>query len=74
MKKFILLILSLLFITAFGFAQRANLNGLTIVIDPGHGGYNGANDRQIPVPGITPTEYFWESQSNWEKEIGRAHV
>jgi N-acetylmuramoyl-L-alanine amidase len=71
MKKFILLILSLLFITAFGFAQRTDLSGMTIVIDPGHGGYNTASDRQISIPGISVSgqreTYFWESLGNWKK-------
>ena len=71
MKKFILLILSLLFITAFGFAQRTDLSGITIVIDPGHGGYNPETDRQITIPGISvPGQretYFWESLGNWHK-------
>ena len=71
MKKFILLLLSILFITAFGFAQpRPNLNGLRIMIDPGHGGYN-STDRQTTIPGISVAgqnnTYFWESVGNWDK-------
>jgi N-acetylmuramoyl-L-alanine amidase len=75
MKKFILLLLSILFITAFGFAQtppqpRPNLNGLRIMIDPGHGGYN-SSDRQTNIPGISVAgqnnTYFWESVGNWDK-------
>jgi N-acetylmuramoyl-L-alanine amidase len=74
MKKYILLIVSLLFITAVGFAQRTDFSGLTIVIDPGHSGYN-SNDRQLSlpdlnIPGLPVWQaYFWESYSNWCKAL-----
>jgi len=64
----------LLFITTVGFAQRTDLSGLTIVIDPGHGGYN-SNDRQVSlpdlnIPGLPVWQaYFWESYSNWCKAL-----
>jgi len=71
MKKFFLLIISLLLITAFSLAQQGSgLEGKVIVIDPGHGGY-GPNDRQMPIPDISvPGQndtYFWESWGNWNK-------
>jgi N-acetylmuramoyl-L-alanine amidase len=46
------------------FAQRTDLSGLKICIDPGHGGHNEANDRLV-----TPDEgtVFWESESNLKK-------
>ena len=66
MKKCILLIVSLLFITALSFAQRTDLSGLTLVIDPGHGGHNPENDRHIiPDPGVN----FWESEGNFHKAL-----
>lgn len=39
------------------------LEGVKICIDPGHGGYEAANDRFIPQTG------FWESLSNWVKAL-----
>ncbi|MEW6512150.1 MAG: Ig-like domain-containing protein [Bacteroidota bacterium] len=48
------------------FAQRTDLSGLKICIDPGHGGHNPANDRHlVPDPGID----FWESESNFQKAL-----
>ncbi|MGE5357081.1 MAG: N-acetylmuramoyl-L-alanine amidase [Deltaproteobacteria bacterium] len=39
----------------------AQLSGIKICIDPGHGGYDPANDRKIELPyGII----FWESEGN----------
>lgn len=47
-------------------AQRSDLSGLKICIDPGHGGYDPADDRHVvPDPGID----FWESESNWQKAL-----
>ncbi len=47
-------------------AQRTDLSGIKICIDPGHGGYNAANDRHvIPDAGID----FWESESNFRKAL-----
>ena len=37
------------------------LTGARIVIDPGHGGHDAANDRYIAATG------FWESDGNWAK-------
>lgn len=46
--------------------QRLDLSGLTICIDPGHGGNNPDNDRLVvPNPGIN----FWESESNFQKAL-----
>jgi len=48
------------------FAQRADLSGIKICIDPGHGGNNPANDRHlVPDPGTD----FWESESNFQKAL-----
>lgn len=47
-------------------AQRTDLSGIKICIDPGHGGHNAANDRHlIPDPGTD----FWESESNFQKAL-----
>lgn len=47
-------------------AQTGDLSGLKFCIDPGHGGYNAANDRHvIPDPGTD----FWESESNFQKAM-----
>lgn len=43
-----------------------NFTGLKFCIDPGHGGYNAANDRRVePDPG----NVFWESESNFRKAL-----
>ncbi len=63
MKKLILFLALVFGISCFALAQRADLSGIKICIDPGHGGYND-NDRHIvPEAGID----FWESESNFEK-------
>ncbi len=63
MKKLILLTIVM---SAFSFSQLANLNGIKICIDPGHGGNNPANDRYVvPDPGSD----FWESESNFQKAL-----
>lgn len=47
-------------------ALAQGLTGMTIVIDPGHGGNNPANDRRLePDPG----NVFWESESNFQKAL-----
>ncbi len=64
MKYYFSLLLILFF--EISFAQRKDLSGLKICIDPGHGGHNAANDRHvIPDPGID----FWESESNFQKAL-----
>jgi N-acetylmuramoyl-L-alanine amidase len=61
--KSILVLLVVVSLTIF--AQRNDLSGLKITIDPGHGGY-GPNDRHvIPDVGLD----FWESESNWHKAL-----
>jgi N-acetylmuramoyl-L-alanine amidase/PKD repeat protein len=53
-----IVIFNLLFLAFYGSAQ---LNGIRICIDPGHGGYDPANDRKIELPyGLI----FWESEGN----------
>jgi N-acetylmuramoyl-L-alanine amidase len=43
------------------YSASAQLNGIKICIDPGHGGYDPANDRKIELPyGLV----FWESEGN----------
>jgi N-acetylmuramoyl-L-alanine amidase len=61
MRRFLFILLFL--VPAISSAQ---LEGLVIVIDPGHGGHNPANDRHlIPDPGVD----FWESESNFQKAL-----
>jgi len=46
----------------FTMSSFAQLQGVKICIDPGHGGHDGANDRRIELPhGII----FWESEGNF---------
>ncbi len=66
MRRLALVVLAALLAPSFLLAQRTDLSGLTICIDPGHGGYDPADDRHIvPDPGID----FWESESNWQKAL-----
>lgn len=66
MKRFALSILLTLFISIPLWSQRADLSGIKICIDPGHGGHNPANDRYlVPDPGTD----FWESESNFQKAL-----
>jgi N-acetylmuramoyl-L-alanine amidase len=63
MKRLFSLLAVVLVYASFAFSQRADLSGLKICIDPGHGGVN-SNDRPLsPDPG---TNYF-ESESNLKK-------
>lgn len=66
MKRLALSILFILFVSVPLRAQRADLSGIKICIDPGHGGHNPANDRHlVPDPGTD----FWESESNFQKAL-----
>lgn len=49
----------------------ADLTGLKIYINPGHGGYDGANDRNVlTIPyAYGDTLGFWESSSNLRKGL-----
>jgi N-acetylmuramoyl-L-alanine amidase len=47
-------------------AQRTDLSGVKICIDPGHGGHNAANDRHL-IPDLGTD--FWESESNFQKAL-----
>lgn len=51
--------------------QAANLNGVKIYINPGHGGYDGANDRNLVTINfpLGDTLGFWESYSNLQKGL-----
>ncbi len=67
-NKYIFSIIISLF---FSFNAFAQLQGIKICIDPGHGGHDAANDRRIELPhGLI----FWESEGNFmtsqnEKEL-----
>lgn len=57
-RKFLIF---LLITGAFYNIACGQLNGIKICIDPGHGGYDPANDRKIELPyGLI----FWESEGN----------
>lgn len=65
MKKSTLLLLSCLSLTV----SAQDLSGLKIYLNPGHGGYNGANDRNVVIAPFAPgdTLGFWESKANLDK-------
>jgi N-acetylmuramoyl-L-alanine amidase len=65
MRRGTLLIVAAL-LASSAFSQRTDLAGLKFCIDPGHGGYNEADDRHVvPDPGTD----FWESESNFRKAL-----
>lgn len=68
MKKLYILLISLLVSTSI-FSE--DLIGLKIYINPGHGGYDGANDRNVlTVPyALGDTLGFWESWTNLRKGL-----
>lgn len=59
----LLVVLTLLAPAAF---TQTDLTGIKICIDPGHGGYNAANDRHV-IPDVGTD--FWESESNLQKAM-----
>lgn len=65
MKKSTLILLSCLSLTV----SAQDLSGLKIFLNPGHGGYNGANDRNVVIAPFLQgdTLGFWESKSNLDK-------
>jgi len=68
MKKLIGILLALVVCSGM---SAADLTGKKIYINPGHGGYNGANDRNlitINYP-LGDTLGFWESYSNLQKGL-----
>lgn len=52
-------------------AIAADFTGIKIYVNPGHGGYNGANDRNLPTINyaLGDTLGFWESSSNLAKGL-----
>ncbi|OPZ01900.1 MAG: N-acetylmuramoyl-L-alanine amidase [Bacteroidetes bacterium ADurb.BinA395] len=68
MKK----IISFFFVLMLIFSAKAvDFTGIKIYINPGHGGYNGANDRNVQtIPfALGDTLGFWESASNLTKGL-----
>ncbi len=68
MKKItgiLIVLLSVISISAKDFT------GIKIYINPGHGGYDGANDRNLPTINyaLNDTLGFWESSSNLKKGL-----
>ena len=68
MKKIIGIFL-MLFVCLSSYAT--DFTGVKIYINPGHGGYNGANDRNIATINFAlgDTLGFWESWSNLQKGL-----
>lgn len=68
MKKYILLTLTLL--CGLGLGAK-DLSGVKIYVNPGHGGFDAANDRNIiTIPfGANDTCGLWESSSNLTKGL-----
>jgi len=62
-----------IFLTLFMFAtlQAGDFTGVKIYINPGHGGYDGANDRNLVTINyaLGDTLGFWESWSNLQKGL-----
>jgi N-acetylmuramoyl-L-alanine amidase len=66
MRRVISLVVLVFIVAGHVFCQRANLSGIKICIDPGHGGHSDATDRHvIPDPGTN----FYESESNFQKAL-----
>ena len=66
MKRPLILLALVLAVSSFALAQRTDLSGIKICIDPGHGGHSDATDRHvIPDPGTN----FYESESNFQKAL-----
>ena len=69
MKHICYLIIALFLLNANkGYSQ--DLSGVTILVNPGHGGFD-SDDRNIPFGKFKPGDQngFWESQSNFDKGI-----
>ncbi|HNX88937.1 MAG TPA: T9SS type A sorting domain-containing protein [Paludibacteraceae bacterium] len=69
MKKIFILFAA--FVTLLTGLQAADLTGVKIYLNPGHGGYDGANDRNVEtIPyALGDTLGFWESWSNLRKAL-----
>ena len=67
MKKTSLFLVVLL-LTGFSHTQAQNLSGITICVNPGHGGFD-SDDRNVVIAPYTSGDPngFWESQSNLDK-------
>lgn len=68
MKNLMYILLCLLFSIS---VTAADLTGVKIYVNPGHGGYNGGNDRnEATIPfALEDTLGFWESSSNLRKGL-----
>lgn len=68
MKKMLLILFVLIFIPSI---YGQDLSGVKIYVNPGHGGYDGANDRNVvTIPfAAGDTLGFWESSSNLTKGL-----
>ena len=69
MKKILILLSA--FVLQFTGLQAADLTGVKIYVNPGHGGYDGANDRNLITINyeLGDTLGFWESWSNLQKGL-----
>ena len=61
----------LYFLAVLSFMNAADFTGVKIYINPGHGGFDGANDRNVvTIPfSLGDTLGFWESASNLTKGL-----
>ena len=68
MKRILFIILAALVATTA--IQAKKMSDLTVVIDPGHGGYDG-DDRPIKIHPYeqNSTDGYWESKSNLVKGL-----
>jgi hypothetical protein len=66
--KVFLLLLALLLV--FTKTNSQNLSGITICVNPGHGGFD-SDDRNVVIAPFTSGDHngFWESQSNLDKGL-----
>jgi N-acetylmuramoyl-L-alanine amidase len=66
MKRFLTLFILFISFASLAYPQRSDLSGIKLCLDPGHGGYDPADDRRLePDPG----NVFWESESNFQKAL-----
>ncbi len=67
MKKTILLFWAIISVGLFNLSAQ-NLSGITICVNPGHGGFD-SDDRNMVIAPFTSGDHngFWESQSNLDK-------
>lgn len=70
MKQIYYILFIGLFLLKTSGTYAQDLSGITIYVNPGHGGFD-SDDRNIPVGPYGPGDVngFWESQSNLDKGV-----